>query len=190
MGSSTSILSLSTPNANYNFFPNLSPAGFKIVIIIFFVCFFAAVSIQLQPKRSACALRWTEISENKQMCCVFVEKKRVKSRTLPMWSEFKRLHIREFKPKHDKIDCNSLVNLQQTLGHECLLSTVVNLVSKGNCYSDLFPDVLSCVSDRVFPARENVHRFSRWAEVMGTHPPALVLQLCSALNWGCDGCAD
>lgn len=120
---------------------------------------------------------------------VFLWKQRVKSRALSMWSEFKRLHIREFKPKRDKTDHNSLVNPQQILAPECLFSTLVNLPSKGNCCSDLFPDVLSRVSDCVFPARENMHRFSRWAEVMGTHPPPLVLQCvqCTQLSvwWLC-----
>lgn len=135
-------------------------------------------------------VHWSELKLMKRnKCDVLLWKQRIRSRALPIWSEFRRLHIREFKPKQDKIDHNSLVNPQQILGHECLFSTIVNLASKGNCCSDLFPDVLSCVSDRVFPARENMHRFSRWAEVMGAHPPALVLQLCSALNWACDDCA-
>lgn len=120
---------------------------------------------------------------------VFLWKQRVKSRALSVWSEFKRLHIREFKPKRDKTVHNSLVNPQQILAPECLFSTLVNLPSKGNCCSDLFPDVLSRVSDCVFPARENMHRFSRWAEVMGTHPPPLVLQCvqCTQLSvwWLC-----
>lgn len=150
------------------------------MVIIFFKCFGFLLQFLSSCNPKVLLVHWDELKLVKiNKGAVFLWKKRVKSRTLPMWSEFKRLHIREFKPKHDKIDCNSFVNLQQILGRECLLSTVVRLVSKGNCYSDLFPDVLSRVSDRVLPARENVHRFSRWAEVMGTHPPALVLQLCT-----------
>lgn len=55
-----------------------------------------------QPKGSACALKWTEIGENKQMRCVVVEaKSQIKGSSI--WSDFKRLQTREFKPKHDKI---------------------------------------------------------------------------------------
>lgn len=72
------------------------------------------------------------------------------------------------------------MNPQQVLGYVRLLPTTVNPASKGNCYWGPFPDVLPCVSACVFPARENRHRFSRWAEGIASPSPSIGIAVCGA----------
>lgn len=53
---------------------------------------------------------------------------------------------------------------------------IVNLASERNYCCGLFQDIPPCVSDCFFPACENKHRFSRWAN--GTVSPSIGIAAC------------
>lgn len=70
------------------------------------------------------------------------------------------------------------MNPQRVLGYECPFPTIGNLATKGNCCCGLLPEVLLCLSDCVFPAHGNRHRFSRRAKGTASPSPSIGVSAC------------